>query len=143
MIISDILLQILNDDDGDLECLKYSHSGHVLAVACSNGNILILDPDTANSLLSLNGAALPSNVALCRVNGALARPLFMSFDTFGQHLAVSYTDGLVRVWQLQPGMNLQQLCKRVILQFVHLRDLDRLPLPSKIKGEIYPLDPMS
>ena len=122
-----------------IQSVKYSRRGHVLAVAISDGTIHLLDPDSLQSNHVLDGVALDNRVRLCNVNGRTATAISMSFDTFEERLAVSYTDGFVRIWQLPVNIDLQHLCRKAILKATHLRDLKQLPLPKRLIEEIYPI----
>ena len=124
-------------DEGTIQCLKYSKRGHCLAVALSHGDIHILEPDDLSCLYTLSAASLNRSMALCTVNGSLAKTISMSFSTAGEQLAVSYTDGFIRIWQLQPIINLQHMCRMTILQLVRLHEIYLLPLPKKIISELY------
>lgn len=122
-----------------VQCIKYSRPGDVLAVALSDGDIHLLDPETLSCNFVLQGSSLASSVRLCVVNRTIAAAVAMSFDTFAERLAVSYTDGFVRVWQLPLNLELLHLCRKAVLRYTHLRDLKRLPLPKQIIDEIFPV----
>lgn len=123
-------------DDGHIQCVKFHPRGHCLAVACSSGIVHILNSDNGDVVMRLDGSALPSEAAIGTVNGSLAEAVSMSFTSMSEVLAVSHTDGYVRLWQLSPELNLQTLCKRTILQHVKLSQLHELPIPQRILEEM-------
>ena len=121
------------DDNGEIQCLKYSPSGNLLAVALSLGVVRLLEPESGDCQLTLDAVNVIQDAAIKTVlGGELAQVIRMTYTTHGEHLAVSYTDGYVRVWKLTQDLNLQDLCSRALLRFVGLSLIGKLPLPRKI-----------
>lgn len=119
--------------EGSIQCLKYSHSGDVLAIATSEATINLYDPDTLEVLYTLDGRAQGGSSRMePDADCNLPEIIRMSYSSTGEQLAVSATDGNVRVWQLHARLSLQNLCRQVLLQNVSTSKLQTLPLPARL-----------
>ena len=118
---------------GDMQCLRYSPSGRLLAVATSEAKILILCSDTLDAIHTLD-ATVQCDDAMMHTNslGYYPEMISLSFSSCGQQLAVSSTDCYIRIWQLPPEMSLQYLCRHQLLQLVSTNAIKQLPLPNKL-----------
>ncbi len=127
-------IEIDADGSVDVECLRYSPRGRELVVAASDALIRLYQPDTCEMLYSLDGANCGAGISIVtsHSNRSLCSYLRMSFTLNGDKMAVTATDGFVRVWQLWPDLSLQHLTRMRILQHTRSRDLIRLPLPEKL-----------
>ncbi|ELU00073.1 hypothetical protein CAPTEDRAFT_206254 [Capitella teleta] len=117
----------------ELDSLKYSSDGSVVAVATSTARIELFSTLDGSLQYSLDATKIrPEDSMRLLSNNRLPKVIRMSFSTVGEHLAVSSTDGCIRVWQLPPEMRLQQLCRFAIMRYVKARDIPKLPLPRKL-----------
>ena len=116
---------------GEIDTLKYGPKKQGLAVATSTSVIYICDPDSLDILYTLNGAEQAS-ASMTQINGHYPSIIRLSFSTAGDNLAVTSTDGLCRIWQLQPVINLQDLCRLAIMQHCTMKNMEHLPIPPKL-----------
>ncbi|CAH1774318.1 unnamed protein product [Owenia fusiformis] len=113
--------------------LKYNVAGTVLAIGTSEMLIHIHDSDTFQLLYSLDGKSQGSmSVQRHPDNNEYPSLLRMSFSHTGNQLCTSNTDGIVRIWQLKPYINLQHMCRTAIQKHVRADRLVQLPLPPKL-----------
>ena len=113
---------------GSITCIKHARNGGLLAVATSHFIVTILDTDTGLEMLQLEGATVGP---CCYSNRVITG---MSFTHFGDVLATACNDGFVYLWNTNPDINLQLICRRLIMQQVCGCDILLLPLPQKIKN---------
>ncbi len=146
-IIDMTSLSVVNErqvcPESDIQCVSYSPMGNVLAVASSDGQIQMLDPDELLGLYTLDTSLQDPGVAMVPDwSGRLPTFVCLAFSSTGRLLATTSTDGKVRVWQLVPDLSLQQLCRRAILKHVAPCHITRLPVPSPMKALLLqiPLD---
>ena len=128
----EIFMTIGVETEGGIDCIGYNHYGTLLAVATSEAMINMYCPDTGDLLYSLDGAHQGDEVSMKLKNGVYPTVCRMSFSQSGQQLAVSATDGLIRVWQLRPQMDLQHMCRLAVLKVVPANRVEELPLPTKL-----------
>lgn len=116
--------------DSVINCLRYSHSEKLLAVAMSSGIIQLLDSWSLSPLQTLQPAVFdmiiqPDNAPL---HQGFCNLSFACSDNF---LAAGSTDGKVRVWCLRrPVGPLIALCRTVIRSHCKLEDMSQFILPS-------------
>ena len=116
-----------------IDCLRYSPRGCALVVATSDAQIRLYQPDLCELIYTLDGTNCGAGISMVRdINGCYPTYIRMSFTQMGDMMAVTTTDGFVRVWQLQPDISLQHLTRMTILQHARTCDLIRLPLPEKL-----------
>ena len=127
------------ETNGAIESLKYSTRGDMLAVATSMGHVYIYSPKTAELLLDLDGTAVCVDATMSYNHnlGRMPSILHMSFSESSDLLAVSSTDGIVRIWQMPSHMPLVHLCRMAVLKYVTVKQLKDLPLPKKLIEYLY------
>lgn len=117
----------------EVDCLKYSSNGQVIAVSTSDARIRMFSPSDGSLCYVLDGTSIrPEDSMQLLSNGRYPKVIHMSFSTVGEHVAVSSTDGCIRVWQLPPELGLQQMCRHAVLRYVRARDIPKLPLPRRL-----------
>lgn len=117
----------------EVVCLQYCpHATSALAVATAEAQIHLFNPDTRDKLYTLDGQMQGSEASMRAINGVFPTIIRMSFSREGQHMAVSSTDGIIRVWQIRTDLSLQNLCRNAILKCVPCNEIQRLSLPAKI-----------
>ncbi|XP_074646566.1 uncharacterized protein LOC141902643 [Tubulanus polymorphus] len=121
------------DGDGEIGCLRYSRRGDVIAAA--NGvRIRILNSENLRVIYILDGAAQDYGGYARRLpSWKYPSILQLSFSRFDEYLAVSSMDGFIRVWQLDADLNLQNLCRKVILASTCCDRVKFLPIPDRLK----------
>ena len=123
------------DDDThvSIDCLHYSPRGRELVIATSDAQIRLYQPDLCELLYTLDGSNCGPGISMVTdSSGCYPSYIRMSFTQMGDMMAVTATDGFVRIWQLQPDISLQHLARMKILQHTRTCDLLKLPLPEKI-----------
>lgn len=118
---------------GSIECVQFSSDGEILALAVSNFRIYLYDSNHGSLVRIINPCVHCPDLAAMSPS---FRPTIirMSFSQSREQLAVSSSDGMVRIWQLSPLFSLQHLCKRSILSSVNASRIQQLPLPAKLKA---------
>lgn len=111
-----------------INSIKYSTEGDILAVGCSEGIITCLDPDDGSTVFELDTSIQSPEFQ------STAGIYHLAFSRSGEHLAASYSDGYIRVWQLPVLPNLQHFCRIVINESFPASKIHMLPLPAKIKN---------
>lgn len=132
---SEVLLDIpVHCDDllATIDCVGYNKSGTALAVALSNACIQMYHPDNGDKLYVIDGRRQGSLKTLNPVIHQYPNVIRLSFSQAGDHLVTCSTDGRNRVWQLQPDLSLQHLCRVAIIKHVPADKFSSLPLPSKL-----------
>lgn len=129
--------EVLYEDDlkinaETIECVKYSPIGDCLAIAISDFTIHLFSPHSRQITMTLGGQAACPGIQVQACTGCLPVVIRMSFDRSGEHLAVSSTDGQVRIWQLPIKMDLRYLCKLRIQQCCSVTNIKMLPLPNSV-----------
>ena len=134
-IVEETIEICIDDDDMhvSIDCLRYSPRGRELVVATSDAQIRLYQPDLCELLYTLDGSNCGSGISMVtNGNGRYPSYIRMSFTQMGDMVAVTATDGYVRIWQLQPDISLQHLTRMRVLQHTRTCDLIRLPLPEKL-----------
>ena len=115
------------DDEPFSNCIKYSMDGLLIAVGTMAGQIHILSANTGSCIHCLDighDITDPNEQTLHSV----------CFARSCQELMAAYNDGYVRIWQLPRVLNLQHICRLVILNHTIMNQIDKLPLPKHIKS---------
>ena len=122
-----------------IQSVKYSTRGDMIAVAPSTGHVYVMCTLSGDLLLNLDGSEVCTDAAMTYNNHLQKMPstLHMSFSQSNDLLAVSSTDGIIRVWQLPCHIQLLQLCRMAILKIVNMRELRKLPLPNKLINYLF------
>ncbi|XP_074646318.1 uncharacterized protein LOC141902476 isoform X2 [Tubulanus polymorphus] len=133
--------ELTADDEDDIELiqfrlnvfLRYSHSGDLIAVALGV-RIQILTASDLRVIYILDGLEQDNGgYVRLRWSGKYPSVLQFSFSRFDEYLAVSSMDGFIRVWQLDADLNLQNLCRKVILASTCCDQVKFLPIPDRLK----------
>ena len=122
----------LEESVGEIACIKYNESGDMLAVATTSAQIFILSSDDGSIMQRLDGSMQDEMHAMVAIDNLYPTFISLSFNQAGTVLSSSSSDGFVRLWQIQPNINLQKLCRLAILRKVRVSNLKNLPLPPKI-----------
>ncbi|XP_033122002.1 uncharacterized protein LOC117121018 [Anneissia japonica] len=114
-------------------CLKYNMEGDSFAVGCQDGVIVMMSSSTGNILYLLDSKTQAAAFAMtpCKLS-MYPEIIRISFSHSDDVLAVSSTEGTVRLWQLPPKMNLVHMCRLVILKHIPASTIKQLPLPTMI-----------
>ncbi|XP_074658362.1 uncharacterized protein LOC141911268 isoform X3 [Tubulanus polymorphus] len=113
--------------------LRYSRSGDVIAVTLGL-RIQILNANDLRVIYILDGIAQDNGGYVRQLaTGKYPFTIHVSFSRFDEYLAVSSTDGFIRVWQLDADLNLQDLCRKVILASTYCDRVKFLPIPDRLK----------
>ncbi|XP_071496927.1 uncharacterized protein [Diadema setosum] len=129
----------LVEDIGTPDRLSYNSEGTMIAVAGSKSRIAVFYSDTAQVLATLDTNIDCTHCALQIRNpvpGYRPHITDLSFSHDTSHIAGSSDDGLVRVWELPPTMDLQRMCRLAILRQVPAHKVAMLPLPPLLKSYI-------
>ncbi|XP_064610018.1 uncharacterized protein LOC135473975 [Liolophura sinensis] len=122
----------LHIDAETVDCVKYSPNGDCLAIAISDFTIRLFCPYSRQVTMTLGGETKCPGIQVQACSGRLPVVIRMSFDRSGEHLAISSTDGQVRIWQLPIKMDLRYLCKLKIQQCCIVTNIKMLPLPNSV-----------
>ena len=110
-----------------LNIIKYSPDGRLLALGAHDASISFIDPDEGSTLFVLKTRDQQPEFQ------SEAGIFHIAFSLSGEHLAASYSDGFIRVWQLPVKFDLQHLCRIVINTCISPRNVQRLCLPGRLK----------
>ncbi|XP_071953887.1 uncharacterized protein [Antedon mediterranea] len=118
-------------------CLKYNMEGDSFAVGCQDGVIVMISSSSGNILYLLDSKTQATAFAMtpCKLS-MYPEIIRISFSHSDDVLAVSSTEGAVRLWQLPPKINLVHMCRLVILKHIPASTINCLPLPTRIKDLI-------
>ena len=121
------------DTEGQIDCIKFHPNGESLAVATSEALVHMYGTESWDVLYQLDGRSISAPYEMKQSSEDHYPTIHrLSFSTAGEHLAVSASDGIVRVWQLHSKINLKHLCRLVIKQYISVRNLVELPLPPAL-----------
>lgn len=101
----------------------------MLAVGTSDSKILALNSESLSVLFVLNAHLQPDGLRTWYQNTEVS---CLAFTRTCQQVAAGYKDGRVRVWQLPLILNLQHMCRLVVINHVPAREIPLLPLPSHV-----------
>ena len=135
----------LNSDEPGLTCIQFAYAlqtpwqkirsasfspdGTMLAVGTSDSKVLALNSESLHVLFVLNAHLQPDGLRTWYQNTEVS---CLAFTRTCQQLAAGYKDGRVRVWQLPLILNLQHMCRLVIIKHVPAREIPQLPLPAHL-----------
>lgn len=135
----------LNSDEPGLTCIQFAYAlqtpwqkirsaafspdGTMLAVGTSDSKVLALNSESLHVLFVLNAHLQPDGLRTWYQNTEVS---CLAFTRTCQQLAAGYKDGRVRVWQLPLILNLQHMCRLVIINHVPAREIPQLPLPAHL-----------
>ncbi|XP_052776738.1 uncharacterized protein LOC128214357 [Mya arenaria] len=113
-----------------IDCLTYHPQGLAIAVACRDFNIFILDSENAELVFQIDMKFTLQE--LTHKFASFPSVMRVEYNTVGEQLAVSTSDGRVRMWQLPVQISLFDQCKWTILAHVPAASVEKLPLPRQI-----------
>lgn len=122
-----------SDSKHSIDCVRYAPQARLLAVATSNAKILLYHPDLCELWYTLDGSTINTEAARMEQRGGrYPSVLKLAFSVTGDILLCSATDGIIRMWQLDPNLQLRHLCRTTVLQHCPLKKVKELPLPPAI-----------
>ena len=105
----------------------FSQDGTMLAIGTSDSKILILNSESLSNIYVLNANLQPDGLRTWYQNTEVS---CLAFTRTCQQLAAGYKDGRIRVWQLPMIINLQHMCRLVVINRTPANEIPHLPLPS-------------
>lgn len=105
----------------------YSQDGTMLAIGTSDSKIYILNSESLSNIYVLNANLQPDGLRTWYQNTEVS---CLAFTRTCQQIAAGYKDGRVRVWQLPMIINLQHICRLVVINHIPANEIPNLPLPS-------------
>lgn len=107
----------------------FSPDGQILAIGTSDSKILCLNSESLDLIFILNAHLQPDGLRTWYPNTEVS---CLAFTRTCQQLAAGYNDGRIRVWQLPLIVNLQHMCRLVIINYIPANKISKLPLPSHL-----------
>ena len=107
----------------------FSPDGTMLAVGTSDSKVLALNSESLSVLFVLNAHLQPDGLRTWYQNTEVS---CLAFTRTCQQVAAGYKDGRVRVWQLPLILNLQHMCRLVVINHVPAQEIPELPLPAHL-----------
>ncbi|KAL5017522.1 hypothetical protein ScPMuIL_007111 [Solemya velum] len=114
-----------------IDCIKYSPDGTTVAVAMGDFSIKLFDMHDCSPMFSIVVKDVCSTTRQPTA-GAYPASIHLCFTKSGEELAVSSSDGYIRIWQLPRKLNLQYLCKMNILTLMPVNSLKKINLPKQL-----------
>lgn len=117
--------------DFTIDALKYTYNGNCVGVATQDFMIYLYDQDVSSVIYSLDMKVSCPGIQN-PLTGSYQAITKLSFSMCGEQVMVATSDGLVRLWQLPPTINLQNICKLKILSYLPIGRVKMLPLPTDL-----------
>ena len=124
------------ETEGGTDCIRYNIRGDILAVATREAHVNMYDTATWGILYSLDASCSSLENYMVPEGDKFPSIIKLSFSYNGDLMAMTSTDGYVRVWQLHQTLSLKHLSKLAVLKSTRRSDIPRLPLPPPVLLDI-------
>ena len=127
-------VNLVEDVDEAIDCVRYSRDGVLLAVGMRNFDIIVYNSDDLSVLHRIRMSELCQGEMSRRVTGYPAI-LNLSFTQDGGHLASCSCEGHVRIWRMPRLHTLMELSRNSILRNTPICRVQQLKiLPEKLRN---------